>query len=162
MSYLWVVGTVALAVLILSLERQREFPSSFSPVTVVLAKGQPVMGLYVGSNSNSVVIGQRRIDRAREIQAAARNPLAGELQPPRSEIRAAERCTADTRPCKVTPRLIVIERGEVRRLRLREADDILPEANSLFGRVIGDEVSCLLPECRFGDERRSVFALPLP
>jgi hypothetical protein len=118
---LWRVGiAVLVAVVVLSVAREHDFPSQFTPVTAVMVHGKAFNGVYVGASADDILVGQRRID------------LAGE------SVKG--------------PRLLVLSRDSVKRLRLRRSSNILPKAKSLLGRF-GLDLTCIPPECRLGNSR---------
>lgn len=62
---LWrITVAVVISVVAISVARQREFPTEFAPATIVMMGEPAIQGLYVGRNSDSVLLGLSKNDIA--------------------------------------------------------------------------------------------------
>jgi hypothetical protein len=115
---------LAIAVFLVSIARQSEFPDGFSRAMVSLKGEDTIFGQYLGSTSDSIIIGQ----------------------PPRS---GHETCGAAPRQAAAAAATCMLSRDDIKDIRLTNGSRPSGPGSSLLRRLGLVELECLAPVCRW-------------
>lgn len=113
---------LAIAVFLVSIARQSEFPDGFSQATISLRSDETIHGQYLGSTSDTIIIGQPK---------------------------QTSRCGAAPQGAVAKAVTCILSREEVKLIRLSDGPRLSEPGSSLLRRLGLLPLECLGPVCRW-------------